>query len=288
MRLKPVPEPPNDIDALRDYQRAVPLVPGSTDDCCARLRDRQGLPNRQVANDWLAFLRALELVRETPRGFVRTDAEPTPELVRDGLREGVLLVPEALDAVRAAAPTDPLTPAELFERTRESVPRHDRARDPNWEASWRERADRLLRWLALVDLAEPVGRGDSSEDIADDASAYVAGDALRVDPESLARAYYDALDAGEYGRLEALLDPEFVQRRPDRTFESRDRFVAFMRDERPLTDTTHVVDRVFPEGPGVAVHGRLLDADGEEIFAFTDVFDVDGGRLAALETYASG
>ena len=106
------------------------------------------------------------------------------------------------------------------------------------------------------------------------------------DPSRLVRAYYDALDAGEYDRLAALLDPEFVQRRPDRTFEGRDRFVAFMRDERPMTDTTHVVDRVYPAGPGVAVRGRLLDADGDAVFAFVDVFSVDDGRIAALETYA--
>ncbi|WP_424015292.1 nuclear transport factor 2 family protein [Halorubrum xinjiangense] len=110
-----------------------------------------------------------------------------------------------------------------------------------------------------------------------------------ADPAALARAYYDALDAGEYDRLASLLDPDFVQRRPDRTFEGRDRFVAFMRDERPNTDTTHAVERVYPAGPGVAVRGRLLDADGEELFAFVDVFsvDVDGGKLTALETYAA-
>ncbi|WP_123623534.1 nuclear transport factor 2 family protein [Halorubrum sp. CSM-61] len=107
------------------------------------------------------------------------------------------------------------------------------------------------------------------------------------DPARLARAYYDALDAGEYDRLAALLDPEFVQRRPDRTFEGRDRFVAFMRDERPMTDTTHAVDAVYPEGPGVAVRGRLLDADGDEVFGFVDVFSIADGRLAALETYAA-
>ncbi|MDZ5811010.1 nuclear transport factor 2 family protein [Halorubrum sp. AD140] len=107
-----------------------------------------------------------------------------------------------------------------------------------------------------------------------------------TDPESLARAYYAALDAGDYDRLRELLAPDFVQRRPDRTFEGRDRFVTFMRDERPMTDTTHAVDAVYPEGPGVAVRGRLLDADGDELFAFVDVFDVSEGRLAALETYA--
>ena len=106
-----------------------------------------------------------------------------------------------------------------------------------------------------------------------------------ADPEGLARAYYDALDAGDYERLRGLLDPDFVQRRPDRTFEGRDRFVAFMRDERPMTDTTHAVDAVYPKGPGVAVRGRLLDTDGDELFAFVDVFDVSDGRLAGLETY---
>lgn len=110
----------------------------------------------------------------------------------------------------------------------------------------------------------------------------------REPSEDLVRAYYAAIDAGEYDRLRSLLAPEFVQRRPDRTFDGRDRFVAFMRDERPDTDTTHVVDRVYPAGPGVAVRGRLLDADGDAVFAFVDVFDVTGGRLTALETYAAG
>ncbi|WP_435073037.1 nuclear transport factor 2 family protein [Halorubrum sp. HHNYT27] len=109
-----------------------------------------------------------------------------------------------------------------------------------------------------------------------------------ADREALARAYYDALDAGDYERLSGLLHPEFVQQRPDRTFEGRDRFVAFMRDERPMTDTTHAVDAVYPSGPGVAVRGRLLDADGEEVFAFVDVFDIADGRLTALKTYAAG
>jgi ketosteroid isomerase-like protein len=108
-----------------------------------------------------------------------------------------------------------------------------------------------------------------------------------ADREALARAYYDALDAGDYERLRGLLHSDFVQRRPDRTFEGRDRFVSFMRDERPMTDTTHAVDAVYPVGPGVAVRGRLLDADGDEVFAFVDVFDAADDRLTALETYAA-
>ncbi|MUW15223.1 hypothetical protein GJ633_11620 [Halorubrum sp. CBA1125] len=176
MRLKPVPEPPTDLDDLRAFQRAVPLVPGRTDDCCARLRRRCDLPDRQTANDWLAFLRALGLAEETPRGYVRTDAAPTKERVREGLRASVLHVPEAIEELRrgSADPTtesDPLTAEALFAATRGSVPRHDRARNPDWEAAWRERADRLLRWLALVDLAERVALPDGR-------TGYVAGDAL--------------------------------------------------------------------------------------------------------------
>ncbi|GAA0526325.1 hypothetical protein SAMN04488066_102115 [Halorubrum aquaticum] len=178
MRLKPVPEPPAELAALTEFQRAVPLVPGSTDDCCARLRDRCDLPNRQRANDWLAFLRTLGLVRETDRGFVRTDAEPTPERVREGLREGVLHVPEALSSLRAASPAEPVTADALFDATRDSVPRHDRARDADWERSWRDRADRLLRWLVLVDLAAPVDDGRSRSADGDGERGYVAGDAL--------------------------------------------------------------------------------------------------------------
>jgi len=175
MRLKRVPEPPVDLDALEAHQRAVPLVPGDTDDCCARLRDRCGLANRQVANDWLAFLRTLGLVRETPRGFVRADVSPTVEVVRRGLRDGILHAPAALALLHEATPTRPVTPESLFAATRADVPRHDRARDPSWEQTWTDRAGRLLQWLTLVELATPVGVAVS------DSAAYVAGDALESD-----------------------------------------------------------------------------------------------------------
>jgi hypothetical protein len=172
MRLKRVPEPPVDLNALEAYQRAVPLVPGDTDDCCARLRDRRGLADRQVANDWLAFLRMLGLVRETPRGFVRADIDPTVEVIQRGLHNGVVHTPAALELLREATPTTPVTPESLFTATRADIPRHNRARDPSWEQTWVDRAGRLLGWLALVDLATPIdGRVPVSP-------AYVAGHAL--------------------------------------------------------------------------------------------------------------
>ncbi len=104
-------------------------------------------------------------------------------------------------------------------------------------------------------------------------------------PVGLARAYYESVDAGNYERLRGLLTEGFVQERPDRRLKGADRFVKFMREERPETNTTHIVDEVYTGESGVAVRGRLLRADGSEWFAFVDSFDVENGRLAALETF---
>ena len=126
-------------------------------------------------------------------------------------------------------------------------------------------------------------------------------------PTATARAYYEALDAGDYDRLAGLLAPGFRQRRPDRTLAGRDAFLSFVRDERPRTDAIHHVHAVYrldgdaPEAgldasddararteaaTEVAVRGRLRTEDGALDVAFLDVFAVDGrGRLAALRTY---
>jgi Nuclear transport factor 2 (NTF2) domain. len=115
------------------------------------------------------------------------------------------------------------------------------------------------------------------------------------DPTTLARAYYRTIDDDDYEELAAILAPEFTHERPDRTLDGRDRFVAFMRDERPATDTTHVVDAVYEADPGasgspgdsvgVAAQGRLLGSDGETMFGFVDVFAVEAGRLRGATTY---
>lgn len=107
----------------------------------------------------------------------------------------------------------------------------------------------------------------------------------RMDQTAAARAYYDALDSGEYDRLADLLAPDFSQSRPDRTFDGRDRFVRFMREERPQTDTSHPIDAVYERGDGVALEGRLLASDGSQITAFVDVFSFEDGRIAAIRTY---
>ncbi|WP_331234500.1 nuclear transport factor 2 family protein [Natronorarus salvus] len=106
-----------------------------------------------------------------------------------------------------------------------------------------------------------------------------------TDREPLVRAYYRALDDHRYDELRELLSPEFGQQRPDRCFESRGAFVRFMREERPLTDTTHEVIGCYTGEPGIAIRGRLLDSEGEELFEFVDVFSISDGLIDGLVTY---
>lgn len=109
-----------------------------------------------------------------------------------------------------------------------------------------------------------------------------------MEPTAAARAYYEALDEHDYEGLEALLADEFVQERPDLTLEGCDRFVQFMREERPNSETEHVVDRMFTDGDGdVAVEGRLLDADGDRITTFVDVFSFEDSVIRDLRTYTN-
>lgn len=108
-----------------------------------------------------------------------------------------------------------------------------------------------------------------------------------TDRTALARSYYEAIDGDDYDLLADVLTESFVHDRPDRTIEGRARFVRFMREERPQTDTTHPLDAVYADETGdeVAVRGRLLGADGGEMVAFVDVFSFGDGAIARIRTY---
>lgn len=106
-----------------------------------------------------------------------------------------------------------------------------------------------------------------------------------MDGPALAREYYRAIDADDYDALADVLAPEFVHYRSDMTVDGRERFVAFMREDRPVTDTAHEVDAVYTGPDGVAVRGRLLYADGTEWFEFIDAFRVADGTLVELRTF---
>jgi ketosteroid isomerase-like protein len=108
--------------------------------------------------------------------------------------------------------------------------------------------------------------------------------------ETTAREYYRALDSHAYDDLSRLLTPEFTHYRPDRTIESRESFVTFMREKRPMKDTSHEIRAVYTGEAGAAVRGRLLGGDGKALFGFVDCFEfVDGDEreeITLIKTYS--
>jgi len=156
VRFKRVPDPPASLDALSDYRRAVPLVPGSEDDCCARLQRRTDVATRDAARTWLTFLRALELVAKTDDGYARTRKDANPDALAEAFRERVFGAREVLSALDDG----PADADEAFEAVRPAVPQWERHRNPEtWETEWRERVERLLAWAELLGLAERTADG---------------------------------------------------------------------------------------------------------------------------------
>ncbi|QCC46910.1 hypothetical protein [Halobellus limi] len=151
MRFKLLPEPPESLDVVADARRAVPLVPASEDDCTARLLRRLDFPSRDVARTWLTFLRALELVSETPSGFVREPTEPTPEHLRSAFERRIYGAREVLDSLET---DESRTVDDVFAEFEDRVPvweTHRAAGD--WRDVWRERVERIVEWAVLLDLA---------------------------------------------------------------------------------------------------------------------------------------
>lgn len=107
--------------------------------------------------------------------------------------------------------------------------------------------------------------------------------------ETTAREYYRALDAHAYDDLSELLAPDFTHYRPDRVIESREAFVEFMREKRPMKDTSHEILGVYTTEEGTAVRGRLLGSEDEALFGFVDCFEFVGGEgsraITAIYTY---
>lgn len=158
MKFKLVPPAPRDLAFVAEAQRAVPLVPGSEDDCCGRLLRRLDLPSRDVARTWLTFLRALELAEETPSGFRRLRVDPTEDHLRDAFRRRVFGAEDVLATLEA---TDgPLTVDDAFGAFRDRVPVWEHHKNPHkWDAIWSERVGDILDWLVVLQLAEQTDEG---------------------------------------------------------------------------------------------------------------------------------
>ena len=156
MQFKVVPPAPDSLEALETARRAVPLVPRSETDCCARVMDRAGVPARDEAKEWLSFMRALGLVAEAERGYHRSREPVAREALAAAFRERVY---GAEDLLAALDEGEPASTDEAFERFVGSVPEWERRRHQDWQRVWRERVGRLLDWAVLFGLADREGGG---------------------------------------------------------------------------------------------------------------------------------
>lgn len=156
MQFKLVPPVPPNQESVADAQRAVPLVPGSEADCCARLQSRLSLPSRDVSRTWLTFLRALELAEETPSGFKRRRVEPTEQHLRDAFLRQIYGADHLATALGEDGPIDA---DEAYEQFRSRVPTWETYKQADWEDVWRERVGQILEWFVLLGIAERAETG---------------------------------------------------------------------------------------------------------------------------------
>lgn len=156
MRIKVVPDPA-DRALLTDVAEALPLVPGSVEDCCTRIRDRTSVPSRDAAREWLTFAQALGLAAETDRGFHRVRDPPGDDALATAFPENVFPVEEVLAALADA--DGPLETVDVFEAVRDVVPRWERSRHADWESEWQDRVALVLDWCVAFGLAERVRDG---------------------------------------------------------------------------------------------------------------------------------
>jgi hypothetical protein len=152
MRYKTVPEP-GDRRTLRAVERAVPLVPGDEEDCCARIAARTEVPGRDAAREWLTFLVALGLVAEGDRGYHRTRTDPDPDVLAERFLDNVFGAREVFEA----AENGPIDIEAAFAALETSVPHWERHRNPDWEQAWHGTTERLLEWAVRFGLLERDG-----------------------------------------------------------------------------------------------------------------------------------
>ncbi|KAB1198604.1 MULTISPECIES: hypothetical protein [Haloferax] len=151
MRRKPVPPAPESVDRLWEAHRAVPLVPGTEDDCCGRLATRLDVTPDE-GRDWLVFCQSLGLARETGRGFERLRDERSLDDLATAFEANVFGAREVLDTL--ANSDGSVTADAVFEAFEPTVPNWERHRDPNgWERRWRGRVTALLDWAVLFGIA---------------------------------------------------------------------------------------------------------------------------------------
>ncbi|AGN02373.1 hypothetical protein L593_12150 [Salinarchaeum sp. Harcht-Bsk1] len=162
MRFKTVPPaPPENVpaaEALRTVRDALPLVPRSQDDCCGRLVDRVAwIEERDVATEWIGFLRALGLAERSDAGYSRVRDDVDTDALATRFRANVVGVGATIDALEAQE--EPQTAGEVFEAIESTVPEWERRRSDTWHEEWNDHTERLLAWATALEIATAVDDG---------------------------------------------------------------------------------------------------------------------------------
>lgn len=109
-----------------------------------------------------------------------------------------------------------------------------------------------------------------------------------MDPETVARRYYDLVDAGNYDELVALFTDDVVYERPGQErIEGRDALRRFYEEGRPLSNGDHELHSVVGDGGTVAVRGAFRgEQDGEAVeLGFADFHEFEGEEIARRYTF---
>lgn len=151
MRFKWVPEPPETIADVEAIHRAIPLVPASESTCLQRIVDRETpIETREEATRWLTFLRALEVIEQTPNGYRRKRVDLTGDELSGRLSDGIYGARELHDLL--ARVDDPMSVDELTDRAAE-LPTWERHHHTDHTQVHRRRQRRLVEWFVLCGLA---------------------------------------------------------------------------------------------------------------------------------------
>ncbi len=160
MQFKPVPEPPADpLATVESVRAALPPEPDPAIDCCARVIAETAVESREVASEWITFLRALELAVREPAGYRREtgDGVVDPKPLGDAFRRRVAGADAVLSALEAES--EPRTAPALFDRLEDGdeLPRsRGRRDDEGFAAHWTARIERILEWGVAFERVERV------------------------------------------------------------------------------------------------------------------------------------
>jgi ketosteroid isomerase-like protein len=94
-----------------------------------------------------------------------------------------------------------------------------------------------------------------------------------MEPESVARRYYDLVDAGEYEELVTLFSEDVVYERPGQTeIEGRAALKRFYEEGRPLSNGEHELHNVVVDSEKRSSAGNRTQSDDCDTVAVRGTF----------------